>query len=89
MDFASALNRRMPLGRTASQAVGYCEVIEHLQGQRGLEETLELVKRRTRQFAKRQMTWFRSLSECRMVDMTAWPDERSVAAHIAREALPR
>ncbi len=53
------------LSRTASQAVGYREVIEHLQGGRGLEETIELVKLRTRQLAKRQMTWFRGLSECR------------------------
>ena len=44
---------------TASQALGYRQVIEHLQGLRSLAETIELVKIRTRQFAKRQMTWFR------------------------------
>ena len=44
---------------TASQALGYRQVIEHLQGLRPLAETIELVKIRTRQFAKRQMTWFR------------------------------
>jgi tRNA dimethylallyltransferase len=62
--------RPLPLGRTARQAVGYREVIEHLSGQRSLPETIELVKLRTRQFAKRQATWFRSLSECRFVEMT-------------------
>jgi tRNA dimethylallyltransferase len=70
-----------PPGRTASQAVGYREVIEHLRGERDLAETIELVKLRTRQFAKRQMTWFRSLSECRFVEMSS---ERS-AADVARE----
>ena len=65
-----------PPGRTASQAVGYREVIEHLRGVRDLSETVELVKLRTRQFAKRQMTWFRSLSECRFVEMS---DARGVA----------
>jgi tRNA dimethylallyltransferase len=60
-----------PLSRTARQAVGYREVIEHLEGQRGLPETIELVQRHTRQLAKRQSTWFRSLSECRFVAVTA------------------
>jgi len=44
---------------TALQALGYRQVVEHLQGERPLAETIELVKIRTRQFAKRQLTWFR------------------------------
>ena len=43
----------------ALQAIGYRQVVEHLRGERSLAETVELVKIRTRQFAKRQMTWFR------------------------------
>jgi len=45
--------------RTAMQAIGYRQVVEHLRGERNLPETIELVKVRTRQFAKRQMTWFK------------------------------
>lgn len=45
--------------RTALQALGYRQVVEHLRGARSLPETIALVKVRTRQFAKRQMTWFR------------------------------
>lgn len=59
-----------PLSKTASQAVGYREVIDHLEGGKGLEETIDLVKLHTRQFAKRQWTWFRSLSECRPVPIS-------------------
>ncbi len=59
-----------PLSKTARQAVGYREVIEHLEGRRDLAETIELVQRHTRQLAKRQGTWFRSLSECRFVPVT-------------------
>jgi tRNA dimethylallyltransferase len=44
---------------TAMQAIGYRQVVEHLRGERSLPETIELVKIRTRQFAKRQLTWFR------------------------------
>ena len=45
--------------QTAMQALGYRQVAEHLRGERDLPETIELVKIRTRQFAKRQLTWFR------------------------------
>jgi tRNA dimethylallyltransferase len=45
--------------RTAMQALGYRQVAEHLEGKRSLEETTELVKIRTWQFARRQRTWFR------------------------------
>ena len=44
---------------TAMQAIGYRQVVEHLHGERSLAETIEQVKIRTRQFAKRQLTWFR------------------------------
>ncbi len=57
------------LGPTASQGVGYREVLAHLRGETDLAETLRLVQMHTRQFAKRQGTWFRSLSECRFVTM--------------------
>ncbi|HEX3868900.1 MAG TPA: tRNA (adenosine(37)-N6)-dimethylallyltransferase MiaA [Pirellulales bacterium] len=56
-------------GRTAGQAVGYREVLDYLVNQRSLPETIELVKLRTRQLAKRQLTWFRSLSECRWLSV--------------------
>lgn len=81
-------DRHGPLSRTASQAVGYKEVLEHLSGARDLEETRELIKLRTRQFAKRQGTWFRSLSECRTVKLTGAVDSRKIAAAISRE-VPR
>ena len=53
------LKRGLAENKTAMQALGYRQVVEHLQGERSLEETIALVKIRTRQFAKRQMTWFR------------------------------
>ncbi len=55
--------RLLPFGlaanQTAMQAIGYRQVVEHLRGEHSLAATIELVKIRTRQFAKRQMTWFR------------------------------
>ncbi len=56
-------------GRTAGQAVGYREVIEHLRHGVPLEETRQRTLFRTRQFARHQETWFRGLQECRMLDL--------------------
>jgi tRNA dimethylallyltransferase len=53
------LDRGLAQNRTALQALGYRQVVEYLRGARSLPETIALVKLRTRQFAKRQMTWFR------------------------------
>ncbi|HUB86334.1 MAG TPA: tRNA (adenosine(37)-N6)-dimethylallyltransferase MiaA [Verrucomicrobiae bacterium] len=53
------LKRGLEQNKTAMQAIGYRQVVEHLRGERDLAETIELVKTKTRQFAKRQLTWFR------------------------------
>lgn len=50
-----------PLSREARQALGYKEMFEHLEGQVSLEEVIERIQTRTRNFAKRQLTWFRHL----------------------------
>lgn len=55
----SLLNAGLRENRTAPQALGYKQVIDHLDGKLSLAETIALVKVRTRQFAKRQMTWFK------------------------------
>ena len=71
------------LSRTARQAVGYREALEHLAGEYDREEMVARIKARTRRFAKRQGTWFRSLSECRFVDIAGDVDADAVAGHIA------
>lgn len=50
---------RAGLSRTAAQALGYKELIEHLKGSVSLDEALAEAKRRTRKFARRQQRWFR------------------------------
>jgi tRNA dimethylallyltransferase len=71
------------LGRSASQALGYKEVVEHLEGRLALDECIVQVKTRTRQFAKRQETWFRNLVEARPVEMTG----RESSAELAEKVL--
>ena len=50
---------RGDLSRTAEQAIGYKELLAHLDGQSGLDEAFATVARRTRSFARRQRMWFR------------------------------
>jgi len=45
-------------GRTAQRALGYSQVVAHLQGEISLEAAIEETKRATRQYARRQETWF-------------------------------
>ena len=44
----------------ALQTVGYAELFQHLEGAISLEEATELIKRNSRRYAKRQLTWFRN-----------------------------
>jgi tRNA dimethylallyltransferase len=71
------LKRGLAENKTAMQAIGYRQVVEHLHGERSLAETIELVKIRTRQFAKRQLTWFRAQKNLDWIELK--PDE-SLAA---------
>lgn len=53
------------------QAIGYKEVISHLRGEFDKDEMIRLIKRNTRHFAKRQLTWFRSEPDLQWV---AYPE---------------
>lgn len=64
------LQRDPPPSRTALQGLGYKEMVEHLSGDMPLDEAREMIKIRTRQFAKRQHTWFRNLPECQEIKVT-------------------
>jgi tRNA dimethylallyltransferase len=59
--------------KTAMQAIGYRQVVDYLRGEprklSGLPETIELVKIRTRQFAKRQLTWFRAQKGAQWIEL--------------------
>lgn len=50
-----------PLSKEARQALGYRELFAHLSGEANWSHTVTTIQTRTRQFAKRQLTWFRAL----------------------------
>jgi len=72
-----------PLSDTARKALGYAEMIEHLQGRVTLAEAVEMIKINTRRFAKAQRTWLKRFTELRWIDM----DEHAIAADVADDVL--
>jgi tRNA dimethylallyltransferase len=74
------------LSRTARQAVGYNEALAFLNGEYEHDEMIARIIYHTRRFAKRQGTWFRSLSECRFVDISGDPEPLTVAGEIANSS---
>ena len=61
--------RGLALDTTAGQAIGYKELLDALEGKTSLDEAIELVKRRSRRYAKRQLSWFRHDGRVRWLDL--------------------
>ena len=61
------------MSRTARQALGYKEIIDHLEGRTGLADAIEHVIVRTGQFAVRQERWYRRDPRIRWIDVEADP----------------
>lgn len=56
------------LGVQASRAIGIQELIEYKLGNNTLDEAINLIKQHSRNYAKRQITWFKHKSDCVMID---------------------
>lgn len=69
----SLLSRGLAENRTALQAIGYRQVVEYLRGTHDLASTVTLIKQKTRQYARRQITWFTRQLELRWIQ--AAPNE--------------
>ena len=69
----SLLAEEKPLSKQARSAIGYAEIIEHLNGRISLEDAIELIKKNTRRFAKNQRTWFKTFQNLHWLDIK--PDE--------------
>jgi len=75
------------LGNTARQAIGYKEVLKYLRGEYSFEETKYILKRDTRRYAKRQLTWFRHLQGINWIEMDENTGYETVARKIIDECL--
>lgn len=75
------------LSHTARQALGYAEIIEHLEGRLSLDEAVEKIKINTRQFAKAQRTWFKRFRPAEWIDLTPQSNPHEVADELGRRLL--
>lgn len=74
------------------RGLGYKEIISYLQGDLNLDQAVELLKRNTRRFAKRQLTWFRKDTRIEWLDVENYGNitdlAREISAKIAGVFLP-
>ena len=78
------LQRGCSPGLVSMQALGYKHVIEMLEGRSTREEAVELLKRDTKRYAKRQFTWFRREPDSVWVDITGLEGPEEIAARIKK-----
>ena len=77
------------LSRTAAQAIGYKEILAHLDGEiPSIAEAFDLAVRRTRQFARRQRVWFRRDPRIHWVGTARNPDDLAPVVVALWEPIP-
>ena len=69
---------------TSMQGLGYKELIPYLYGEITLEKAIQDIKKRTRHFAKRQLSWFRRMKEIQWFDVTDSTRRREAVQTIKR-----
>ncbi len=74
--------------KVAMQAIGYKELIAHLEGALSLDEAIAKIKAETRKYSKRQMTWFRRNKQTRWFDSGVM-DAEGIAGRIALDLIER
>lgn len=70
---------------TALQSVGYAETVGYLEGEFSREELIEQIKKNTRRFAKRQITWFGKNEKIRWINVRSYEDLDNAALSIVEQ----
>lgn len=76
------LDRGLTEGDISMKGIGYKEIIGYLSGRYDLETAVELVKKNTRHYAKRQMTWFKRYKNMKWFDISAYDSDESCLEEI-------
>jgi tRNA dimethylallyltransferase len=82
------LESGVPAGAPGLRTIGYRETVAHLAGELTLDQALALVKRNTRRYAKRQMTWFRRVPDSRWITLGGPHEAASLIVRNWRSAGP-
>lgn len=63
---------------TAMQGIGYKEILAYLEGKNSLDEAVEIIKRDSRRYAKRQLTWFRRIKEIKWFNIDVFGNNHNI-----------
>ena len=58
------------------QGIGYKEIIKYLDGEYTLDEAIDIIKRDSRRYAKRQLTWFRRCDDAKWFNLDEYSDSQ-------------
>ena len=83
-EVAALLAEPAGLSQQSAQAVGYAEMIDHLQGRCSLDEAFERIKINTRQLAKKQRTWQRRFRDVHWIDAAPGDSPEKLADEIGK-----
>ncbi len=76
--------KSMGLSRSynSMQGLGYKEILNYFDGEISLEEAIDVIKRDTRHFAKRQLTWFKREKEVLMINKNEYENDNSILEYM-------
>lgn len=64
------------------QGIGYKEIIKYLDGEYTLDEAVEIIKRDSRRYAKRQLTWFRRYKDAKWFNLDEYSDKKELEKEV-------
>ena len=70
------VNQGVKKGMTAMDGIGYKELLDYLEGNTTLEYAIDLIKKKSRNYAKRQLTWFRREEDVIWIDKSIYKSEK-------------
>jgi tRNA dimethylallyltransferase len=73
--------------KTSAQAIGYKELIPYFKGEKELSACIDLLKQKTRNYAKRQLTWFRRYTDAHQIMMDTDPSPYKTALNLSKSFL--
>lgn len=81
----SLVSSGVPSDATSMQGLGYKEIAAYLRGEYDLDEAIRILKRDTRHFAKRQMTWYKRERDIRYYNKDDYTDIKSLVTTISND----
>lgn len=75
----SLVQRGINQQSTSMQSLGYKEMLPYLEGKASLDDTVALIQQKTRQFAKRQLTWFRRMKSIEWFDFSPEQQQKNLS----------